>query len=148
MRGEQTALAALERIETAPIDVASLSASRTVRVALALPPGVGLLAPTEATVALTVVPLTGARPFPLVTVQVTGLASGLAADVDPRTVEVILAGAMPALSALAPDAAIATVDGSGRAPGTYTLDVTVRAPAGLSASVQPSRVTVTIRSRP
>lgn len=148
VRGEQAALATLVRIETAPIDVSGLSTSRTIRVALALPPGVSLLEPTEATVTLAVTPLTGARPFPLVLVQVTGLASGLAAEVEPRTVEVVLGGEVPALAALASDAVGATVDVSGRAAGTHTLEVTVRAPARLAASVQPSRVTVTIRSRP
>lgn len=148
VRGEQSAIASLERVETAPIDVSGLSANRTVRVPLALPPGVSPLQPVEATVTLVVTALTGARPFPLVPVQVTGLASGLAAEVDPRTVEVVLAGTLPTLSALGPDAAGATVDASGRAPGTYTLEVTVRAPAGLTGSVQPSRVTVAIRSRP
>jgi len=148
VRGEQSAIASLEHVETAPIDVTGLSANRTVRLPLALPPGVSPLQPVEATVTLVVTALTGARPFPLVPVQVTGLASGLAAEVDPRTVEVVLAGTLPALGALGPDAAGATVDASGRAPGTYTLDVAIRAPAGLTGSVQPSRVTVAIRSRP
>jgi hypothetical protein len=55
---------------------------------------------------------------------------------------------MPTLSSLPPEQVLASVDTAGRGPGIYTLDVVVRAPAGVTVqTVQPSRVTVTIRSR-
>jgi hypothetical protein len=54
---------------------------------------------------------------------------------------------VPVLRALAADAVIAAVDVSGRGPGTYTVDVAVRAPPGVTAaSLQPPRVAVTIKS--
>jgi len=148
VRGDQAVLAPLQRIETAPIDVSGLTANRSYRVALVLPPGVTLIEPTDAVVGVTVTPLTGTRPFPLVAVTVTGLGANLVADVDLRTVDTVVAGPVPALTALAADAVVASVDASGKAPGTYTVDVTIRAPAGLTVqSVQPTRVTLTIRSR-
>ncbi len=67
---------------------------------------------------------------------------------DPGSVTVTVAGPVPALSGLPADQVIATVDASGKGPGTYTVDVIVRVPSGLTAqSVQPVRVTLTIRAR-
>jgi hypothetical protein len=81
-------------------------------------------------------------------VQAVGLAQGLVAEVDPASVQITLAGTMPALNAIPPDQVIAVVDATGRGPGTYTLDVNPRVPSGVSVqSVQPARVTVTIKAR-
>ncbi len=148
VRGEPGALSALERIVAAPVDVAGLTASRTARVALVLPVGVALLQPTDATVTVTVAPLAGTRPFPLVAIQASGLAPTQVAEIEPRTVEVIVAGQLPTLIALAGDQVTAGVDVAGRPPGTYQLEVTVRGPQGVTIQgVQPARVTVTIRTR-
>jgi len=148
VRGDQALLASLERIETAPVDVSGLTANRSYRVALVLPAGVTLIEPRDAVVGVTVAPLIGTRPFPLVAVAVTGLGSNLTAEIDLRTADVVVAGPVPTLAALAADAVSASVDASGKGPGTYTVEVTVRVPAGLTAqSVQPTRVTLTIRSR-
>jgi len=148
VRGDQAALAPLSRIDTAPIDVGGLTANRSYRVALVLPAGVTLIAPTDAVVGVTVAPLTGTRPFPLVAVTVTGLAPNLVADLDVRTVDLVVAGPVPTLTALAPDAVSATVDAAGKGVGTYPVDIAVRVTAGLGAqAVQPTRATLTIRSR-
>ena len=148
VRGDPAALSALERIAAASINVAGLTASRTVRVPLVLPAGVALLQPTDATVTVTVTALTGTRPFPLVAIQAVGLAPTQVAEIDPRTVEVIVAGPMPTLIGLAGDQVSAGVDVGGRPPGTYQLEVTVRGPQGVTIQgVQPVRATVTIRNR-
>lgn len=145
--GDRAIIAALDRIDTAVVDTRGLTAARTVTVPLAVPPGVSLVGPAEATVTVTVVALTGTRPFPLVAVQVTGVGTGLAADAEPRTVDVIVTGTVPTLSALTADAVGASVDVAGRGPGTYGLDVVLRLPAGTSVqTLQPTRVTVTIRA--
>ncbi len=148
VRGGPGVLGPLDRIETAPVDVTGLTASRSVRVPLVLPAGVAPLVPTEATVTVTVVALTGTRPFPLVAVQAVGLAANQAASIDPRTVDVLVAGTVPALTALAADQVSAVVDVTGRPPGTHELDVVVRVPQGVTVQiVQPARVRVTITSR-
>lgn len=148
VRGDQAALAPLTRIDTAPIDVGGLTANRSYRVALVLPAGVTLIAPTDAVVGVTVTPLVGTRPFPLVAVTVSGLAPNLVADIDVRTVDVVVAGPVPTLAALAPEGVSATVDAAGKGVGVYLVDITVRVPAALGAqSVQPTRATLTIRSR-
>lgn len=148
VRGEPGVLGRLERIETVPVDVGGLSASRSVRAALVFPAGVAPLQPTEATVTVTVVALTGTRPFPLVAVQATGLAASHSAAIEPRTVDVVVAGQVPALTALTADQVSAAVDVTGRPPGTHELDVVVRVPQGVTIqSVQPVRVRVTITAR-
>jgi len=148
VRGDQALLSTLDRIATAVIDVTGLTTNRSYRVPLVLPAGVTLIDPTDAVVGVIVAPLTGTRAFPLVAVTVAGLGPNLTAELDPRTTEVVLAGAVPALSALAADAVTASVDATGKGPGTYVIDLAVRVPAGLTAqSVQPTRATLTIKSK-
>lgn len=148
VRGEPGVLGGLERIDTAPVDVGGLSATRSTRVALVLPNGVAPLEPTTANVTVTVVPLTGTRPFPLVAIQASGLAANQAATIEPRTVDVLVAGTVPALGAIAAEQVSASVDVSGRPAGTHELDVVVRVPQGITIeSVQPARVRVTITGR-
>ena len=147
VRGDEQVLSTLDRLETLPIDVGDLSATRTLSVGLAVPRGVTLLRPTDVSVTVTVQALTGTRVFSTA-VLVTGLAAGLTAELDATSVGVLLAGPVPTLSSITADQVAATVDVSGRGAGSYALDVAVRAPAGVSVqTVQPTRVTVTIRTR-
>jgi len=148
VRGDEKVLSTLDRIETLPIDVGDLNATRTQSVGLSLPEGVTLLKPTDVTVTVTVQALTGTRLFN-VAVLVNGLAANQTAELDQTNVGVLLSGPVPTLANLPPEQVVASVDAAGRGPGTYTLDVTVRVPAGVSVqTAQPSRVTVTIRTRP
>jgi YbbR domain-containing protein len=148
VRGAQDKVAAIDRIDTGPIDVSGLSANASFRVPLVLPDGVSLLQPADATVGVTIIALSGTRPFPSVAVQVTGVGSGLTGSTDPGTVSVVLAGPSAALGLLGVDAVTASVDAAGKAAGTYPADVVLRLPTGMTAvSVQPARVTLTIRSR-
>ena len=148
LQGAQDRLAAIDRIDTAPVDVTNLTATRSFRVPLLLPDGVALLQPTDASVGVTVVPLTGTRPYPLVAVQVTGLGPGLTAETDPSTVSVVVAGLVSTLAGLGPDAVTAVVDASGKGPGASQVDVVLRLPAGVTVtSLQPLRVTLTMRNK-
>lgn len=145
--GDQAKLASLDRIETAAVDVTGLSGSKTFTAALRLPDGVSLLRPATATVTVTVVPLAGTRPF-YVGVQIQNLGAGLTADTDPGVITIVVSGALPALEGLSSDQVTAFVDASGKGPGTYTVDVSVRVPNGTTAQgVQPTRVALTIRSK-
>ncbi|TMC74433.1 MAG: hypothetical protein E6J13_01845 [Chloroflexi bacterium] len=149
VRGEGDALSAIDQVATAVIDVSGLGADRTVTVGLLLPAeGTSLVKASDATVTISVAALVGTRPFPLVALQATGLGSGLVADFDPPTIGVVVAGPVPALSRIEAGQVTATVDAAGKGPGSYTVDVIVRTPPGVSAqSVQPTRVTLTIRTR-
>ncbi len=147
VRGEQAAIAQLERVETAAVDVAGLTGNRSSPVALILPDGVTLVQPIDASVTVTVVPLAGTRPF-YTAVQVINLAAGLDGFTDPGSVTVTVVGPANVLATLPAEQVIASVDASGRGAGTYTLDVAIKLPSGITLqSVQPIRVTVTIRSR-
>ena len=148
IQGAPAALAAVDRLVTAPIDVTGLTANASYRVPLLLPAGITLLQPTDAVVGVTVIPLTGTRPFPSIAVTVTGAGPGLTGDTDPRTVDVVLAGPLATLAALGPEAITATVDATGRAIGSSPADVLLKLPAGVTAtSLQPIRVTLTMRAK-
>ena len=148
VQGTPDKLAAVDRVDTAPIDVTGLNANRSFRVPLLLPDGLSLLQPTDATVGVTVIALTGTRPFPVVAVQVTGAGAGLVGETDPSTVSVLVTGPVAALAALGSADVVATVDASGKAAGTYPVDVVLKVPAGVTvSSVQPIRVTLTMRTR-
>ena len=149
VRGEGSALSAIDQVTTAAIDVSGLSADRTFQVALVLPAdGTSIVKAAQATVTVSVAALTGSRAFPLLAVQVTGLGSGFVAELDPTTVNVVVAGPIPALSGLTPGQVTATVDATGKGAGVYQVDVAIGTPAGTTAqTVQPTRVTLTIRAR-
>lgn len=149
VRGEGSAVSTIDQVTTAPIDVSGLGADRTFQVALLLPAeGTSLVKAAQATVTVSVAPLTGSRSFPLLAVQATGLGSGFVAEFDPPTISVVVAGPVPALSGITAGQVAATVDATGKGAGTYPLDVVIRTPAGTTAqSVQPTRVTLTIRAR-
>ncbi len=145
--GEQSVLAQVERVETAAIDLTGLSAAKTFNIALVLPDGASLLKPTDVSVTVTVVPLAGTRPF-LVAVQIQNVGVGLVAETDPGSVTVTVAGSAPTLASLIAAQVSATVDASGRGPGSYTVEVVVRAPSDVTVqTVQLARVTLTMRSR-
>ncbi|MGH2490099.1 MAG: CdaR family protein [Candidatus Limnocylindria bacterium] len=147
VRGDEKVLSTLDRIETLSIDVGDLNATRTSTVGLSVPEGVTLLKPTDVTVTVTVQALTGTRVFSSAVV-VTGLAANQTAELDLTNVAVLVAGPVPTLANLSAEQVVASVDAAGRSPGTYTIDVAVRVPAGVSVqTIQPARVTVTIRPR-
>jgi YbbR domain-containing protein len=149
VRGEASVVSGVDQVPTAAIDISGLTDSRTYQVGLLLPAeGTSLLRAAQATVTISVAPLTGTRSFPVVAVQAVNLASPLSAEFDPPSIGLLLAGPLPALSAVTLPQVSAVVDAAGRGPGTYAVDVTVRVPASVTAqSVQPSRVMLTIRTR-
>jgi len=147
VRGEEQVLSTLDRIETQPIDIGNLNATRTLSVALSVPSGVTLLRPTDVTVTVTVQALAGTRVFSSAIV-VTGLPANQTAELDLTNVAVLVAGPVPTLASLPPGQVTASVDAAGRGPGTYIVDVAVGVPSNVSVqTVQPTRVALTIRSR-
>jgi len=147
VRGEEQVLSTLDRIETQPIDIGNLNATRTLSVALSVPSGVTLLRPTDVTVTVTVQALAGTRVFSSAIV-VTGLPANQTAELDLTNVAVLVAGPVPTLASLPPGQVTASVDAAGRGPGTYIVDVAVSVPSNVSVqTVQPTRVALTIRSR-
>jgi len=145
--GEQGAIATIERIETAAIDVTGLTASRTAPAALLVPDGITVMQPAAASITVTVVPLAGTRPF-YSAVQIQNVGKDLDASLDIGSVTITLVGQAPTLASLTADQVTASVDAAGKAAGQYVVDVAVKLPAGVTLqSVQPSRVTLTIKGK-
>lgn len=149
VRGDPAALESIVYILTVAIDVTGASADRLVRAALVLPSGTSLARDVGSVqVSLLVRPLSGTRSFPLVAVQATGLANDLVATVTPSSVDVLLAGTVPVLESVRAEQVTATVDLSGKGPGTYELEATVRAPAGVTITLPGgAQISVVVRSR-
>lgn len=144
LSGDPKALEAVGQVETNEIDVSGLTHGQTTVATLSLPAGVSLLGATEVRVTLTVVVLSGTRSFQSA-VAAVGVGTGLSAHVESGSVDVVLAGTLPVLGPLGAGAVTARVDVSGRAAGTYVLEVLVSAPSGTTVqSVRPGSVTVTI----
>ena len=92
-------------------------------------------------------PIAGTRPF-LQAIVVQNLSPNTAGETDVGTVSVIVAGPANTLAALTSDQVVVSVDAANRGTGTYPTDVVVRVPAGVTVqTVQPTRVTLTIRTR-
>lgn len=148
IRGDAATLQQVDVVPTAPIDVSGASRERTVRVPLLLPSGTSLARPTDVLVNLSIVAARGTRAFPVIAVQAPNVRSDLVAELDSAGVEVVLAGELLALQQVRPEQIVATVDLSGRGAGTYQVEVTVRAPSGMTVtSVTAARVGVTLRSK-
>jgi len=148
IRGEPDAISPIDHIDTGAADVSGLTGDKSFNVALLLPAGTSLFRQTGSTVTVSVAPYVGTRPFPLVAVTAVNLGSNLLADTDPQTVAVVLAGPVATLQGLAPGQVVAIVDASGRGASSAPADVSVRVPAGVTVqTVQPTRVTLTIRTR-
>jgi YbbR domain-containing protein len=149
VRGDPSALESIDLVTTVTIDVSGASSDRLVRAALVLPSGTSLARDVGTVqVSISVRPLSGTRAFPLVAVQATGVAEGLTATATPASIDVLLAGTVPLLESIRPEQVTATVDLSGRGPGTYELDATVRAPSGATITVPGgARISVVVRSR-
>src|SRR5450755_1605706 len=62
----------------------------------------------------------------VVPVSVQHVSSGLVASTNVRQVTIELSGSRTRLDGLAPDDFTAFVDGSGKAPGTYALEISLR----------------------
>jgi YbbR domain-containing protein len=113
-------------------------------VALRLPPGATTEQPTV-TVRITIAVAESTRTFD-VPLEAINMPDGLAADLDPATVQVTLQGALPDLNAISAEQVVATVDVTDRDAGEYDLPVTVEPPLGTTvASITPAQVAVTVR---
>lgn len=106
LEGPRGVVAALTQVKTRPVEVSGLSADARVPVELELPRAVGLVAGTELTAVVSVVPELERRTFsavPVVAWQQSGWTT------EPGTVEVILEGPAEALAKVPADEVVAFV---------------------------------------
>jgi len=138
--------AALETVDTEPVDVAGL-ASETERVAAITTSGNMLrIDPSEVTVKIGLLPVIAAKDFHGVpiTVRDTPYQSRL----QPPRINLLLRGAKLELSKL-DLSGVVFVDGDGMVPGTYDTPVQVQLPLGVElVHLWPDKVRITIKRPP
>jgi YbbR domain-containing protein len=133
-------------VETSSLDLSGVSEDIETRLSLLLPTGVTLVGEQTVLVQVGITSIEDSLRVDYRPVEVIGLGAGLTAQVSPVTVDVILAGPLPALNSLNASEVVVTVDASGHAAGTYQLTplVTISTAGVTVQSILPSTVQVTI----
>ncbi len=144
IQGSVQALQAIDRITMPAVDVGGARADIARSLAIPLPAGVSTVGVPRATVTVTIAQIAGAQRTTFA-LQAVNVPPGLAARFTSPTIEVVLNGPIPTLSALLPEDVRVTVDVGGRSAGTYTLPVRVQPPEGVTVGfVQATTAEVTI----
>ena len=147
IQGAVQVLQVIDRIALPAVDVAGARADIARSLAVPLPQGVTAIGSSRATVSITIAQIGGAQRTTF-GIQALNVPPGLRARFTSPTVEVVLNGPIPALSALLPEDVKVTVDVAGRTSGTYTLPIRVQVPDGITIGfVQATTAEVTIGSQ-
>jgi YbbR domain-containing protein len=144
VEGEADALAGLVSIDTRPVTISGATADVEATVGLDLPDGVAALGVDQVKVTITIRPRTGTRTFEAGVLVVNG---GPGQAYQPAIDRVLLTvgGTLEALDAVDPTQIAALADVAGLGPGTTSVPVTARLPAGVSfVAASPPEVTVTV----
>jgi YbbR domain-containing protein len=148
VEGDVDELAALGRVDTVPIPITGLSASRTFEVALALPTGVVALDAQEVTVSVGISALTATRSFE-VGLRMIGVQPDLAYRASVDRVLITVGGSTADLDRLIGATLAVDLDVTTLGPGTTDVTVTAALPPGVSLVVaSPPRVQVVVTARP
>ncbi len=139
---------AVRGIQTSEISITDARSDVQRTVQLVLPSGVRLqtgTAPIKVTVSIK--PALGEATFKVVP-QVRNVGAGLVLT-QPDAVTITLAGEVPTLDALTPEAIVAFVDASGRGAGLFALPLQVTPPAGTTVvRTDPGEVGIALTTRP
>jgi len=139
---------AVRGIQTSEISITDARADVQRTVQLVLPSGARLqtdTAPIKVTISIK--PALGEATFKVVP-QVRNVGAGLVLT-QPEAVTITLAGEVPTLDALTPEAIVAFVDASGRGAGLFPLPLQVTPPAGTTVvRTDPGEVGVGLTTRP
>jgi YbbR domain-containing protein len=108
-------------VETLPLDLQDRSEDISTRLALDLPEDITLVGPQTVQVQVSISPIQTSVTLPNLPIDVTGVSEGLAAEVFPRTVDVILSGPVPVLEAISSQDITVSVDVTGQEIGVYQL---------------------------
>jgi YbbR domain-containing protein len=139
---------AVRGIQTSEISVTDARSDVQRTVQLTLPSGVRLQAGTAPVrVTVSIKPAIGEAAFRVVP-QVRNIGAGLALT-PPDGVTITLAGDLPTLDALTPEAIVAFVDASGQGAGLVALPLQVTPPAGTTViRTDPGEVGIALTTRP
>jgi YbbR domain-containing protein len=136
-------------VETQPIDLTGKDDDFETLVDLNLPTGITVVGDSKVLVQVSIAMVESSLAISL-PVEIIGLSPGLAANVDPPIVNVILTGPVPVLNTLSSTDVRVVVDLTGYEVGTYQFTPQVNIlPTGVSlSSILPASVSVTITIAP
>ena len=113
-------------VETQPVDLQAAKDNVTLRVPLNLPGGVSAVGEQTVVIQAGISAIQSSLTLSGQVVEVTGLPSGLTAQVSPATMDVILSGPLPVLNSLSRQDVHVIVDVNGLAAGSYQLTPAVQ----------------------
>jgi YbbR domain-containing protein len=133
-------------VETLPLDLQDAKEDISTRLALMLDPNITIVGAQSVQVQVGISPIQTSVTLLNQPLNILGLSEGLAAQVLPQVVDVIISGPLPVLDALTPQDVIVSVDVTGLAVGTYQLTPKWEVLVGnvLVESILPSTVEVVI----
>lgn len=144
VQGDAEQLAALSRVDTAPVSTNGASATFDVTVELALPSGIVAVDTPEVAVTVTIRPVTATRTFEA-GLQLVGTRPGHTYDLDVDRVLLTLGGSVADLDRLQGRTLVGRLDVAAIEPGTGDARVTVELPAGVAlVAASPESVTVRV----
>ncbi len=112
-------------IETETLNLQDAKEAISTRLALLLPENISIVGAQTVQVTVEVSPIQTSVTLLNQHINVTGLGNGLAAQVSPQTVDVIISGPLPVLDALTPQDIVVNIDVTGLEAGTYQLTPTI-----------------------
>ena len=133
-------------VETQPLSLEERKEDISTRLSLNLPENITVVGAQTVQVQVSISPIQTSLTLLNQLINVNGLEEGLAAEVFPETVDVIVSGPLPVLDALTSDDIIVSVDASGLEIGDYQLTPEVRISVEnvLVESILPGTVEVVI----
>jgi len=137
-------------VETQPLDLQDAKENISTRLALILPENITVVGTQSVQVQVGISPIQTSITLLNQPISILGLSEGLAAQVLPQTVDVIISGPLPILDVLTPQDVIVSVDVTGLTLGTYQLTPKWEVLVGnvLVESILPSTVEVVISIPP
>ena len=108
-------------LETQALDLQNAKEDINTRIALSLPDGISIVGEQTVLIQVGVSPIESSISLASEKVEITGLGTGLSAQVLPLTVDVILSGPLPLLDTLTRQGIRVTVDLTGLQPGTHQI---------------------------
>jgi YbbR domain-containing protein len=133
-------------VETQPLDLQDAKENISTRLALILPENITVVGTQSVQVQVGISPIQTSITLLNQQINILGLSEGLAAQVSPLTVDVIISGPLPILDVLTTQDVIVSVDVTGLTLGTYQLTPKWEVLVGnvLVESILPSTVEVVI----
>lgn len=149
-RADSPAARSFEAVSTSVVDVSDKSASFTVPVNLEWPAGVTWAEVSKVAVKVEIVEDIVQRSFKDVPVQLYSLSAGLAWEINPTSVEIVLSGRSDIIAQVRSSDVEAYIDARGYAEGTYDMVVGVSLPDDVNVNlvkIVPQTVKLTLTKR-